>query len=49
MHFESAGHRLDFRLRGVFEVAARAKNLHALEFGTGNLPQEFRRQFSRYE
>ncbi len=40
---------LDFRFHGVFEVAARAKNLQALKTCPGNLLQEFGRQLSRYE
>jgi hypothetical protein len=47
--FERLRHRADFRLHRVFEVAARAENLEALEAGSGDLFQVFGRQFSRYE
>ena len=49
VRFERAGHRANFRLHRVFEVAARAENLEAFKAGPGNLLQEFRSQFSRYE
>jgi hypothetical protein len=39
VRFEDACHGADFRLHGVFEMTARAKDLHALEAGSGNLAE----------
>jgi hypothetical protein len=49
LRLEVAGHGANFGFQGVFEMTARAKDLHALEAGFGKLAEKFRSQFARDE